>query len=451
MLQSILLAAACLGAQSLAATGHNTYSIRSIAPLPGHLGGVALGIDEDTRVVGTSAGGNGYLWVAGVTSALLGPGGESAGRAEGLGPGGLAVGASGGSSSERAVAWRVALEETPMCWSLGGERLGPLSVAVAVNASGLAVGWVDDFVSPRPAVFGRGSVGTGASLLPLALGHVEGLAYDVDDAGVIVGYSAPFGPAVAMCWWWQGTRWIHMPLEPLVPGTFAIAVAHAGAGTIVGHARGNDGTTHLVAWEDGRPVDLGAPADQHAFARGAASSGAVVGYSLGLDLQRHAIVHPGCAARDVAPILLDTLLPPGTPWNTLREAADINSKGEIVGYGEIGGVVHSFVMTPIRRWLEVSAALAADDHDVLRLRGAAPHATVDFFAAPSGGETLLAECVQSLDLDQARWLGRATADVAGIASFELRLGARAAGRVLWLQAVDRDAHEVSDVLVWAPL
>jgi uncharacterized membrane protein len=447
MLQPILLAAACLGAQSLAAPGHNTYSIRSIAPLPGDLGGVALGIDEETRVVGTSAGGNGYLWVSGVTSALLGPGGESAGRAEGLGPDGLAVGASGGSSSERAVAWRVALEETPMCWSLGGERLGPLSVAVAVNASGLAVGWVDDFVSPRPAVFGRGSVGTGASLLPLALGHVEGLAYDVDDAGVIVGYSAPFGPAVAMCWWWQGTRWTHLPLEPLVPGTFAVAVAHAGAGTIVGHARGNDGTTHLVAWEDGRPVDLGAPEGQHALACGAASSGVVVGHSFGLDLQRHAIVHPGCAARDVVPIQLDTLLPPGTPWSALREATDINSKGEIVGYGELGGVVHSFVMTPIRRWLEAPAALTAGGQNVLQTSGAAPYATVDFFAALSGGETLLDDCAQSLDLAGGRWLGRATADEAGIATLALYLGADAAGEIVWLQAVDRDAGEVSDVLV----
>jgi hypothetical protein len=67
MLQSIFYAAAVLGAQSLGGAGLDHYSSPQIAPLSGHVGGVALGIDDVTRVVGISDGDSIYLWESGET------------------------------------------------------------------------------------------------------------------------------------------------------------------------------------------------------------------------------------------------------------------------------------------------------------------------------------------------------------------------------------------------
>jgi hypothetical protein len=42
---------------------------------------------------------------------------------------------------------------------------------------------------------------------------------------------------------------------------------------------------------------------------------------------------------------LNSLLPPSSGWN-LTQAMGINNKGQMIGFGDLGGTEHAFLMTP---------------------------------------------------------------------------------------------------------
>ena len=72
-------------------------------------------------------------------------------------------------------------------------------------------------------------------------------------------------------------------------------------------------------------------------------SGQVVGRSnIAGDSAIHAFLYDGTEGM----LNLNDLIPTGTGWE-LAYAYNINSSGQIVGFGEIGGENHAFLMTPV--------------------------------------------------------------------------------------------------------
>ena len=100
---------------------------------------------------------------------------------------------------------------------------------------------------------------------------------------------------------------------------------------------------HAFLYSGDSMTDLGA-LNQYSSGLAINGSGVVVGNAdvrnkTGL-LVYHAVVY-----RNLAPVDLNRLIPPRTGW-VLSTATSVNDAGEIVGYGELRGVQHAFLLTP---------------------------------------------------------------------------------------------------------
>ena len=454
-----------LGLCATLASAQQRYSIRLILPLPGHAGSVASGIDDHARVVGTSDTDSGYLWELGRTRALQDHGGGTRSRAEGIGPGGLVLGAARSGAFDHATLWfsqdsdddhhHGDYDALPII-DLGTAGKDVQSIAEAANARGFIVGCSDDGLLYAPAVFEPTPDGTRVTRLPLPLGQFSGVARDINSVSIVAGFSAGFGHAQAAIWRPVAGGWAHDDLEALHPGHASEAVGINEQGTIAGHAVSRRGYWHLVVWHAGVVRDLGAPPRGQAFARAIGDGGAIVGYTIGADLVRRAVLYSppddpanndtGSSDSQKGLVELHGLLPPGNPWSELREATDINAGGQIVGYGVIGGFLQSYIATPVRRRLEVPSNLDSGSLETVTIHGAAPGSRIELYSARGGGETLVEGLVQSLDLDCAHLLQTQIAGPRGMAVFSLSLSPGSAGHTVWLQALDRSSGEVSDVI-----
>jgi probable HAF family extracellular repeat protein len=117
------------------------------------------------------------------------------------------------------------------------------------------------------------------------------------------------------------------------------------ADQITGTAYTNgDLATHAFLWTHGAMKDLGVifnfpGAASWGFAIN--SRGEVVGLSDCLcNVGYHAFVYRNGKMLD-----LNKLIPPGSGW-ALIEAFGVNDAGEIVGYGNVKGQEHAFLLTP---------------------------------------------------------------------------------------------------------
>jgi hypothetical protein len=423
------------------------YSIRSLAPLDGFELAAPAAIGEDSRIVGSLDECVGFAWSNGTLRLLHASSADVPSRVLGLGSTGFALGSTFGGFNEVATAWDLdeALEATPIV--LGVQGQGSFSVSVAANARRLAVGWDDDGITPRPVAFRQTPIGFHTVPLPLAPGHAGGLATDIDEEGRIVGFTTPFGPDQAALWSPEGDHWSWTPLASVAPHSAAVAVAFAEPGVIAGHGVAPGLGNRLLVWVESEVRVLGEPDGHQSFAQDAAPNGTVVGHAIAPDLSRHAIAHPGSGAPQHGIVKLHERLPIGTRWTALREATGVNSRGEIVGYGDLDGRSVGFVLTPVRRELHAPDSLHAGGHAVLEIAGAEPGARVDVYGSLAPGETLLPGAMQSLDLEGARWLGRAYSDADGVARYDLHIMSGAAQHVLHLQAYDSTAGELSQVVV----
>jgi len=128
----------------------------------------------------------------------------------------------------------------------------------------------------------------------------QGAAYDINDAGQVVGYIVASG----------GAR---------VAGTWS---------------GDSDGGRAPVGREIGTLGGL----ESHAMAIN--SSGQIVGWAETSDGDRHAFLYSGCSMVD-----LNDAIDANSGW-LLQAASDINDAGQIVGSGQIDGEIHAFLLTP---------------------------------------------------------------------------------------------------------
>ena len=336
------------------------YEVTHIRPALGDLGSIAYDINKAAQVVGWSVGTgveHAYFWERGRTTAL--PPFANDGllsSAYAINDAGQVVGEStGGGFPHRAALWT---RNDDKVWQV--ENLGTLpgyyfSRALDIDEPGKTIaGFVDDALVSHAAVWEyNGAVDppwriTDLGLLP---GHEAAEANGVSSSGTLAGYSGGGGCIVALAWQKdQSGTWVRTQLPGLPGFGGAYATGINEFDQIVGTGSALDGLTHAVMWvrdsshypSTWKIIDLGVFEDEWTYGLGMNDHGQVVGETraVGVGIVRAILIDDGVMYD------LNDLISADTPWD-LKSAHSINNVGQIVGRGDIGGIIHSFLLTPI--------------------------------------------------------------------------------------------------------
>jgi probable HAF family extracellular repeat protein len=426
--------ASCL----LAAAVHGQrYTITELAPFPAPgTYAQAWGINEHGWVAGqANRDPTDYplavVWAGNVLIELTGDG-VSGARALSVNDAGRAVGGSDTFSGGNAFAWRPG-ELTPLpngqlCCSLAND----------LDATGRIVGSVSfDFIGVN-----RAALWSGGQLVDLGtLGGLTSAAHAINDAGQIVGLADTTASGD-----WHAFRWDQGVMSDLgtLGGPRSVAIDIDEAGRVVGQAEPPGGLPVAVLWDGGQVTSLGAfPGGDTSSAAAINADGDIVGSARGgpgtsvrAALWRSGAIHD-----------LNDLIPPGSGW-VLDRATDINDAGEIVGNGTLGGFSAAFKLTPVGLERLVLAPLQpglAGQPATLTATWPHPGERIEFHGALRTGEVESAGCPGSaFKLLDPVLFGSAVVDDRGSATLTLTLPASTRGRVVHLQAVQRDRCAVSN-------
>lgn len=260
----------------------------------------------------------------------LGAGGGRSSTAAGINDAGQVVGQMTGRRGRKSPFFWV---DGPM-QEIGGFR-GRTSAAQAINLSGEVVGeFLDDAGKQVRGFRWR------AGRKPLSLntlGGSDSRAWDINDAGVIVGVAATrFNWSHHACLWQRDRI---TDLSPRSPGE-SEARAINNRGVIVGSAHTDTEEEHACRFRDGGVTDLGTLGGKTSQALGINEAGVVVGWSATADGGSHAVLWQDGGIRD-----LNALAASAGGW-ILTSAHAINDRGQIVGSGLRRGGARAFLLTP---------------------------------------------------------------------------------------------------------
>ncbi len=236
--------------------------------------------------------------------------------------------------------------------SLGGvTSYGFNGVATAINNSGQAVGYsyVDAF--NRHASFYQNGTTTD-------LGSFGGfsVALDLNASGVAVGFASDrvSGVSVASLWSAGG-------IKAICGNTESLARAINDRGQVVGELFNSSASAlHAFLYSDGSVTELGTlPTGRNSSGYAINSRGQVVG-NADVISSIDAILDPGSGRvyyqtnyaqhaflYDHGSIMdLNGLISTNSGWE-LNYAQDVNESGQIVGYGSLDGNFHAYLLTPI--------------------------------------------------------------------------------------------------------
>ena len=378
-----LLALATLGLHTTTlALSAPRYNIIDLGTLGGN-DSIAYGINNSGQVVGFSQNAptespdsQAFLWKEGTMNALPYFGGHNSNsNALDINNFGQVV----GYSNEEAVLW-----QNGEIIALGTTGIDN-SPAYAINDAGHIVGFQHtssiDSSSPYHAwlwdsVNGLQDIDTtGCSF-----------AYDINDAGIIVGRAG--SPVYTACIWQDGEM---MPVQ-----AFRQFEAINNFGQIVGVTEvGNQ--LHAALWDDGEITVLGVlDGTTDSSARDINNFGQVVGNS-GAGYNERAFLWENGTMIDLNDLV------DADPGFILATAYGINDLGQIVGYGEIDGYRHAFLLTPIPKPVEIDIKPASCPNPVnTKSKGVLPVAilgTEDFDVSEIDVSTVLLEGVAPIRYD----------------------------------------------------
>ncbi len=134
-------------------------------------------------------------------------------------------------------------------------------------------------------------------------------------------------------------------------------------GEVVGDSLTVDTYFHAFMY-DGNIHDLGTLGGADSFAYSVNSAGLIVGMS---DIQVENEEHAFLYRHDTGMTDLNSLIDPSAGWE-LQYAFGINSSGEIVGNGLIGGQTHAFLLTPVPEPSSLEIAVLAGSLGLLMRR-----------------------------------------------------------------------------------
>jgi probable HAF family extracellular repeat protein len=194
------------------------------------------------------------------------------------------------------------------------------------------------------------SKATGVKMLYNARGGRMTRATSINDVGQIAGYCQVPDSASPGTLVWRACLWAFHTSIPQSIGTLphettaSMANAINRTGEIVGWSS-NPNTSHAFLWSaQTGMIDLGV-LDPNGFSNALAinSAGEVVGLVgvVGNNPNYRAFVWTKAAGMKD----LNHLIPPNTGWY-LWSASSINTSGQIVGYGQLHGQYHGFLLTP---------------------------------------------------------------------------------------------------------
>jgi probable HAF family extracellular repeat protein len=306
----------------------STYELTDLGTLGGNYS-AALDINAAGQIVGSSALADNsrqpFLWENGHMIAL-GTFGGTLGSTQTINASGQVAGQSFDASGQR----------RPFLWSDGVmQDLGISNgSAKGVTDSGDVVGWAYGSGSyMRAWLYRNGSVtdlGT--------LGGSSSGTNAINNSGQIVGWSytaeAPWFHAVI---WNAGS----MTPVPTLGGTYSNVYGQNELGHVVGWSNvAGDASSHGYLYADGVLTEMGTLGGANSLASGISDSGEIVGRAQVADGTDHAAKWVGGVAQD-----LNNLIPAGSGWE-LQYAAGVNDFGKIVGWGQVGGERHGFLLTP---------------------------------------------------------------------------------------------------------
>jgi len=354
------------------------YSITDLGTLGGTTSS-ALDVNNNRQVTGNSlvtsdpgSSGSllrGYTWTSGTMTAIpplaplpteVSPFNRFA-RGYAINDAGYVVGEFNNNSSRAFVFNPNTGTTTGLTRLAGGADNG---VASDINNAGTIVGVSSNGTVSRPTIW----TDTGSGYTPSDLGTIagntttSGRAWAINQLGVAAGLSSNGTTSQATIW----NSGLVTNLTSLGDGlqfsqAFGInnsnlVVGSSSTGQTVGQLIGTTSTTSITrgfVWNAGvmtellpfnlyTPSNNGATTNYHSVANDLNDAGLIVGNSQRISGS------PAVATlwQNGIPIDLNTLLPAGSGWN-LTNAESINSAGDIVGTGTIGGVSHAFLLTAV--------------------------------------------------------------------------------------------------------
>ena len=234
--------------------------------------------------------------------------------------------------------------------ALGG--FSCVSYGYDINNNGEAVGTSylepNQWEPPHAFVWSdtNGNIGADPGEL-IDLGTLPGddasVAYAINDLSQIVGTSSHTtnDATYSSAFLWTADEGM-IGLAPLSNNTNSYAYDINNHGQIVGYSHGPDSGYHTVIWEDELVQELPSLGGVKTMARAINDEHMIVGSSTVSDRgSQHACLWVLNEVWD-----LNDLIPDDSGWE-LKEAYDINNRGQIVGYGvNPDGKVRGFVLTP---------------------------------------------------------------------------------------------------------
>ena len=328
-----------------------TYTIRDLGALGGSQG-EAHAINESGWVAGQGqVGQNSRAFLArlvrwGLLTTKIAPlPGGSFNWSEGINKWGHVVG-----TSDTGVNMHAFLYKNGSVMDLHTLPGGSNSKAHGLNDDGQVVGESTVTNGDGHAFLWKDSDDDGQADLGEMVDLGKGVAYGINTSGKIVG-KFPGGQL------WTPT--VANGSTGSVSDVGLDGVAINDNGDMVGSMNARGGQVHGFLWrdldKDGKKdpselVDLGTLGGAKSWASGLNNKGQVVGNSWIQTLDNTAFVwkdHNRNGFTDSGEMLdLNKVLPPNSDWY-LRQAYDINDKGQIVGLGAIGGEEHAYRLTPV--------------------------------------------------------------------------------------------------------
>lgn len=431
----LLLAMAGVFTSTGASLAQPMYVFRDLGDLGGGLS-LAAGVNEQGHIVGyaynTEGNQRAVIWRDGGIFDLGTLGGRNSSATD-INELGEIVGTS--DTPERATNAFVVREG--VMFDLGRVPGDSGSNAQAINESGQVL--ANSVAIDRPLAFLFSRDGGRPTFLG-DLGIPETWAWDLNDAGVAVGWSTDDEFRRSAFRWEAGTM---ISMGSLI-GLEGESVARGinSQGDICGCSSSNDGQRAFI-WRDGAMSSLGVlPNGVESCAQSVNDLSQVVGFSF---------VDPGFEAApfiwqagrmyDLNDLTID--LPAGA---RVYDALDINNRGQVVGQLVFEDTTyHGFLLTPM---MQVSDPFPgnAGELNTFVVTGATPGSRVTLAYADDQGTTAIPGCSDRFaQLSDPRIVGHALADGSGRAEVRVRVPAAGAGRRVLIQCLDRDACNVSNL------